>query len=342
MSRLWNNFYLLIGATMLIWSATAAVATYLFKQGLTAEEVTLVDILFAFVTLLAVTLASPARRRSLAAYRPKVWGQVLLLAVIGILAYNYLMYSALSSDAADVTPYAIINYMWPLTTILFGVIVLREKPTVYTWIGAAVGFLGFALIQFGKSLGAEAVQAAWAAGDAAGTVREMVAATFGDATARGCMVALAGAILWGLFGPLARRWADRYGFGPISSMMVYCAVSAALGLALWAPHVRWAHIFSRWDLVLPLAWVGTMAHGLANVLWLRTIEVGGAGRTGVVAYLTPVMALGYLALFHRQVPSAASAVGLGLILLAVFVAESHRSRRRRVDGRTPRAGDPAA
>ena len=70
-----------------------------------------------------------------------------------------------------------------------------------------------------------------------------------------------------------------------------------------------------------------VAHGLANVLWLRTIAVGGAGRTGVVAYLTPVLALTYLGLFFNQWPPLYSAIGLGMILLAVALAESHRQRR---------------
>jgi len=324
---MWSNFYVLIVATMLIWAATATVATYLFKQGLKAEEVVLVDILFAFVGLLVLTLASPERRRSLGRYRPALVPRLVLLSLMGIVAYNYLMYRAYASDASDVTPYAIINYMWPLTTIVFGVIILRERPTAYTWIGAGVGLLGFALIQFGKSFAAPAVQEAWCSGDTGGVSRALVEVTFGDVTAAGCLVALAAALLWGLFGPLARRWSDRYRFDPLSSMMLYCGIGAAVALAAWGYRVRWGLIFGRWDLVLALAWLGTMAHGTGNVLWLRTIEVGGAGRTGVVAYLTPVLALVYLAVFHRQVPSWYSGLGLALIIAGIALVETHRRHR---------------
>ena len=327
--RFWNSFYALIGATMLIWGATAAVATYLFKQDLSAEEVMLMDILFAFVALLAATLAVPARRASLGRYRPRHLPMLLLLSLLGILAYNYLLYKAYSSDVSDVTPYAIINYMWPLTTILFGVIILRERPTIYTWIGGGVGFLGFALIQLAKAFENPAVGDAWSDGGLWSMVREIVATTFGDASAAGCLLALAGAIIWGIFGPLARRWGARHQADPLSSMMLFCGIAGVAGLALFGSQVRWAYIFSRWDLVLPLVWLGVMAHGAANVLWIRTIEIGGAGRTGVVAYLTPVLALVFLWLCHGQAPSVASALGLGLILAAVAIAESHRKRNAR-------------
>jgi drug/metabolite transporter (DMT)-like permease len=324
--RFWNSFYALIGATMLIWGATAAVVTHLFKQDLTAEEVTLIDILFAFVSLAVITLAVPGRRASLRRYRPRHLPMLLLLSMLGILAYNYLLYKAYSSDVGDVTPYAIINYMWPLTTIIFGVIILRERPTVYTWIAGVVGFLGFALIQLAKALENPAARDAWSDGGLWPMAREIVATTFGDASAAGCLLALAGAIIWGIFGPLARRWAGRHQADPLSSMMLYCGIAGVVALALFGSQVRWAHIFSRWDLVLPLAWLGVMAHGMANVLWIRTIEIGGAGRTGVVAYLTPVLALVFLWWCHGQAPSVASALGLGLILAAVAIAESHRKR----------------
>jgi drug/metabolite transporter (DMT)-like permease len=112
-----------------------------------------------------------------------------------------------------------------------------------------------------------------------------------------------------------------------------------LALAVFGPRVRWQMILCRWDFMLSFFWVGVLAHGVANILWLRTIAVGGAGRTGVVAYLTPVLALGYIAVFHRQVPTLYSGVGLGLILLAVALAESHRSKRSRAAAARPPTGD---
>ena len=175
-ARLWNNFYFLIIVTMLIWGATASVAAFLFQQGLTPEEVATMDIIMAFAAMLGLSLAFPASRAS---YRRYHWRQIpklVLLSLLGICLYNYLLFKAYGSDPENVPPYAIVNYMWPLTTILFGVLILREKPTVYTWISGVVGFLGFLLIQFGKAFAAEGVQAAWSGGDLGGTAVEIVRA----------------------------------------------------------------------------------------------------------------------------------------------------------------------
>lgn len=326
--RLWNSFYFLIILTMLIWAATASVATYLFKEKLTAEEVTTMDIVLAFVSLLAITLAVPESRRSLRRYRLSHLPKLVVLSLLGIFLYNYCLFRAYSSDPEHVTPYLVVNYMWPLTTIIFGVVILREKPTAYTWIGGIVGFLGFLLIQFGKSFGAAAVQTAWSEGDAAGLVTQIIETTFGDAKAAGCLLAFLGAVMWGIFGPLGKKWAQENQFDPLSSMLLYVGIGLILALAVFGPQVRWGLILSRWDFLISFVWIGVLAHGMANILWLRTIAVGGAGRTGVVAYLTPVLALAYIALFHHQTPPLYSAIGLGLILLAVALAESHRKSRK--------------
>lgn len=326
-ARLWNNFYVLIIVTMLIWGATASVAAFLFQQGLTPEEVATMDIIMAFAAMLGLSLAFPASRAS---YRRYHWRQIpklVLLSLLGICLYNYLLFKAYGSDPENVPPYAIVNYMWPLTTILFGVLILREKPTVYTWIGGVVGFLGFLLIQFGKAFAAEGVQTAWSGGDLGGTAVEIVRATFGDAKAVGCLLAFIAAVMWGIFGPLGKKWAQEHQWDPLSSMTIYTGIGLVLALAVFGPGIRWDFAFGRWEFVAAFVWAGMMAHGLANVLWLRTIAVGGAGRTGVVAYLTPVLALTYLGLFFNQWPPLYSAIGLGMILLAVALAESHRQRR---------------
>ena len=326
MRGVWNSFYVLIIAIMLMWAATASIVPYLFQRGVTAEEVTVLDVVIAFATLFVLTLVIPARRRTLRRYRWRHVPALVVCSLVGISVYTYLLYKSYSSNAWNVVPYAIINYMWPLTTILFGVLILKERPTVYTWVGGAVGFLGFLVIQVAKVFESQAVVDAWRGGAAGEFLRTFLSTMVGDATAVGCLLALAGAVLWGLFGPLARRWSDRWAFDPLSSMMLFSGIGAVCVLAVFGPRVRWGFVFSRWDFVVCLVWLGAGSHGLVNILWLRVIAVGGAGRTGVVAYLTPVLALVYLAIFHRQVPSWYSGLGLALIIGGIALVETHRQR----------------
>lgn len=328
--RLWNNFYFLMGLMMLIWASTASIITWLFKppRELRTAEVVIFDILFALVALVVVTLAVPAHRRSLREYTWRHVPALVICGLVGIYIYLHMFYSSLHADVENVTPYVIINYVWPLTTIVFGVLILRERMTVYTWLGGLCGFLGFLLIQVAKTFELPEVREAWRSqplGQFAGTFLETL---FGDAKAAGCLLALGAAICWGLFSGLARKWSDRYQFNPVSSMMLFVGVGLAASLAVMGRDVRWGYVLSRADVMVALVLLGGWSHGAANVLWLRAIKVGGAGRTGVMSYLLPVLSLTVLAITHRQMPSLYSGFGLALILGAIVLLETHRKRRR--------------
>ena len=330
MKKLWSNFYFLVILMMLIWACTASIITYLFKQGLRTAEVVVFDILFAFLALLVVTLVVPARRRSLRNYRWRHLPALVICGLIGIFIYLYMFYESMHSNVENVTPYVIINYVWPLTVIIFGVLILKERPSVYTWIAGACGFLGFLLIQLALLFERPEVAGAWRDEAVAGFLRTAGSATFGDARALGCLLALGAAIAWGVFTGLARKWSDRYRFDPVTSMMIFIGVGLAGALAVYGKDVRFGYVLGRPAVLASLLLLGGWSHGAANVLWLRAVAVGGAGRTGVVSYLLPVLSLTLLAIFHRQVPSPYSIFGLVLILGAIVLVETHRTRRNAI------------
>lgn len=330
MKKLWSNFYFLVGLMMLIWACTASIITYLFKQGLQTAEVVVFDIFFAFLALVIVTLAVSARRRSLRDYRWRHMPALVVCGLLGIFIYLYMFYESLHSDVQNVTPYVIINYVWPLTVIIFGVLILKERPNVYTWIGGVCGFLGFVLIQVALLFERGDVAGAWRDEALAPFLSTIGSAMFGDAKALGCLLALGAAIAWGVFTGLARKWSDRFRFDPVSSMMIFTGIGLAGALAVYGKDVRFGRIVSRPAVLAALLLLGGWSHGVANVLWLRAITVGGAGRTGVVSYLLPVLSLTLLAIVHRQAPSVYSIFGLALILGAIILVETHRTRRNAI------------
>ena len=309
MRKVWNKFYVLMALVMLIWSGTAAIVTYLFQdgQGLRPGEVVVCDGLICLAIMLGATLAVPASRRSLARYTLRQAPALAVCGFTGVFLYNTLLYSALHSDAKDVVPYVIINYLWPIATMVFGVLILKERLSWHVVLGGLVGFLGFLVVQLAR-------------------VREV--GLLADAKALGCLMALGAALAWGLFSTLARKWSDKYGLDPLSSMMLFVAAGTVFSVILFAPTARFGYIFGRWDILLALVVLGGAAHGLTNILWLRAIKLAGAGRTAVVSYLTPVLSLAYLGLFHRQWPSKwYSVLGLALILAAVLLVELRRLRQ---------------
>jgi drug/metabolite transporter (DMT)-like permease len=177
------------------------------------------------------------------------------------------------------------------------------------------GFLGFAIIQFGR------------AQDGSG---------LGDVRFLGGLMALVAALAWGLFSTLARKISDAYRLEARSSMFLFEVAGLAVSLPLLglglgpagAPLVgqalRWGWIFSRWDLVLLLFVLGAGSSAVASMFWLRAIKLGGAGRTAIVAYLTPVASLTILGILLGQWPRWYAAAGLVLILAAVALGEMRR------------------
>jgi drug/metabolite transporter (DMT)-like permease len=339
MNRLWNSFPLLIGITLTTWAATATMTTYLLQQGLRPGEVVVFDILFAAITLAAITLSRPKSRQALRQYRLRHVPAIVASGMLGVVLYNALLSEAYGSNTSDVIPYVVINYLWPLMTILFGVVVLRERTDVYTWVGGACGLLGFVLIQVAQGFQSPQVTEAWENGPPGLFLREFLGAMVGDATVAGCLLAFGAAVSWGLFSTLGRKWSSEHRFEPLSSMFLF-VLAGLVGSALWYWNdLRPSVVFSRWPCVAIIVAIGCVNNGVNNVLWLRAIELGGAARTGVVSYLTPVLALTYMAVFHRQYPSWSSLVGLALILGAIAVVETHRKRRR--NGASKRLGVPA-
>jgi drug/metabolite transporter (DMT)-like permease len=328
MNRLWNSFPLLIGIVLTTWAATATLTTYLLQQGLRPGEIVVFDIAFATITLGIITLSRRQSRRALRQYRLRHVPAIVICGLLGVVFYNALLSEAYGSNTDNVIPYVVINYMWPLMTILFGVVVLRERTDVYIWIGGACGLLGFALIQVAQGFQSPAVTSAWQSGPPGLFAREFLGALVGDATAAGCLLAFGAAVSWGLFSTLGRKWSTEHQFEPLSSMFLFVLVGLVGSSAWYWNDLRPEVVFSKWQCVAVIVAIGCVNNGVNNVLWLRVIQLGGAGRTGVVSYLTPVLALSYVAIFQRQYPSWSSLVGLALIIGAIAVVETHRKHRR--------------
>jgi drug/metabolite transporter (DMT)-like permease len=323
--RLWHNFRFLMILVMVIWASTTSIVTQLSKRGLTVGEIVVFDGVLSALFMAALTLTVPTARRALFRdYRLRHAPWLLLCGLTGIFLYNSLLYKAMQSDVENVVPYVVINYLWPLTTLVFGVLILREKLTLRLALAAGCGFLGFLFIQVAGILSRDPRLAADLHCGAYADFARGLAASFGQARALGCLMAFAAAVLWGLFSAGARRISDTFHFEALSSLTWFTVAGAAVALAVYGPHCAWRKVLEQWDVALLLVVLAAGAHGLANLLWLRAIKVGGAGRTAVVAYLTPVLALLTLGLWQKQWPNWYSTIGLAVILGAVALAEVGR------------------
>ena len=148
-------------------------------------------------------------------------------------------------------------------------------------------------------------------------------------------MAMAAAVIWGLFSVGARRISDTLHFEALSSMVWFVVSGATVGVVVFGPGCDVGKVLSHWQNVALLAVMAGGAHGLANLFWLRAIKLGGASRTAVVSYLTPVLGLLILGLFQKQWPNWYSSIGLVIILGAVALAEVRRKPPTSLDTAEP-------
>lgn len=138
--------YLLAGLTILFWS-TNAVTTKLLLNSINNIQLLWMSSLFAFVFLFIANLVT-GNIKKLKTYTKKDYLISVLIGLPGTFLY-YIFYFA----GADVLPAStafIINYLWPIMSVLFACIILKEQLTIRKIAAIVISFLGVGIVTFGE------------------------------------------------------------------------------------------------------------------------------------------------------------------------------------------------
>ncbi len=293
--------YTWAGGAILLWGTLAAgVGDAL--EGLRASTLVLWSLAFAAATLVGLDLVAALRRPApdagsgadagagadaSAPRRPRLPGPGLLaLGAWGILGYHALFFFAL--DRAPIVETNLLNYLWPLLMVVLAPWIAGEVLTGATLTGALVGFCGAALV---------VTQGRWRAPEAE--------------HALGYVMAGVAALAWSTFS-LGLRRARAEGQGHMTAFVVVSfalAVPLALatdGVAALAPPGGRA--------LVATAWLGVGPMALAFRCWGRALALGDATRIGALSYLDPLLSTLAVAWWLDRPLSAASWVGMALIV----------------------------
>jgi drug/metabolite transporter (DMT)-like permease len=293
---------------ILLWASTPLLVTELSRE----LPVYQINTLATFFGLIVLALGLTVFRHwgTLARYRILDRGRMLLLGAAGIFPYTALYYLAFAlapSAAGDVN---IINYLWPIWVLVLSAPLLKERLGWSRILSVLLGFLGvYLLVSGGGRLQFRTEH--WQAYLCAGS----------------------GALFWGLFSVLSKR--QRY--EPLPAMFLYslgamaCFTAVALSamIAVAGAGARIAPLappsLRAWLLLLLL---GGGANGLGYLCWILALRGGDTARMATLAYLTPVVALFYLAVFQGTPVRPLQLVSLALIL-AGPIFEGARARQQR-------------
>jgi len=285
--------YFLAAISIFFWS-TVATVTKLLMGTLSSMQVLCISALFAGCFWLAFNIVT-GNIKKLKAYGPKDWVKTVLIGLPGTFIYYLLFYTG--TDLMSASQAFIINYLWPIMSVVFACILLKEKLTVRKCIAIGMSFLGVVIVA-GKDL----------------------LNSNGDVLL-GALCCIVAAASYGLFTALNTK----SGYDKRLSMMVFYFVTFVLTFGILAAQGNLPK--PEPVQILGMAYNGIFTMAIASTCWAIALESGKTAKISNLAYITPFLSLVWTAVFLREQISLASVAGLVVIVLGIFSQMKDKEKR---------------
>ena len=281
--------YFFAGVSILFWS-TVATITKLLLNGLDNFQVLWVSSFFAGIFLFAVNIFN-GKIKKLKKYTVKDYLVSILIGLPGTFFY-YVFYYA-GTDVLEASQAFIINYMWPIMSVVFACILLREKMTFKKGVAIAVSFLGVGIV----------------------TGKDLLSPNTDKSVISGIAACFLGAVSYGVFTALNKK----FHYDKMISMMmnffvtfVMTSIINAASGSLFVPSGIQAVGF---------AWNGIFTMAIACTAWAIALDKGNTAKISNLAYITPFLSLvwTWLILNDEGIKNPNSLIGLCVIVAGIFI-----------------------
>ena len=283
-----KTYLLYAGISIFFWSTLATVSKLLLGS-MNSYQLLCGGSLFAAVALLIVNIAN-GKIKLLKSYRIKDYGATLLACLPGTFLYYVFYY--LGTERIPASQAFIINYLWPIMSVLFASLLLKEKLTARKCIAFALSFLGVLTVA-----GADIL-------------------SFNSSTLTGVLFCVLAAVSYGAFTALNQK--QEYD-DQVSMMIAFFAsfiMSGVISAVIGDPFP-----FGVWEIV-GVAWNGIFILALSTVTWAAALKSGGTARVSSLAYITPFLSLVWtFAILHDPIDPF-SLIGLAIIIVGIFIERS--------------------
>ncbi|MEW9856767.1 DMT family transporter [Novosphingobium sp. M1R2S20] len=281
--------YATLVLVMMLWAGNSIVARAVH------DEIGPFSLAF-FRWLGATSIVLPFAARGLLAERGVIgrhWRPILLLGVVGVGAFNALLYSGLQYTTA--TNGLLIQAGIPTFVLIFDRILFGTRPRQAAVVGVAVSAIGVATIVFRADPAA------------------LLALRFGI----GDVLILAGVLAWSLYTALLRT-------RPPLSGTSFLAVTFLIGAVVMFPFAAWEWSvrplrFSH-EVILAIAYVAVLPSTVAYYLFNRAVADIGAASAGNMISLQPLLGALLAAPILGEDLHAYHAVGILLISSGIVIS----------------------
>jgi drug/metabolite transporter (DMT)-like permease len=183
----------------------------------------------------------------------------------------------------------IVNYLWPIMSVLFACIILKEKMTIRKTIAICISFVGVIVVTSGELL------------------------SFNTKTLLGVLCCVLGAVSYGIFTAINQKFDyDKRNTMMLSygSTFVLTTIINAVAGNLFIPSALQT---------IGFAWNGVCTMAIATTVWVIALGYGKTAKISNLAYITPFLSLVWTSIFLKEKISILSVVGLIIIVLGIFI-----------------------
>lgn len=277
--------YILAATAILFWSTMATVSKLLLGS-FSSSLVLCLSSVFAFLFLFLKNL-STKNFLKLKDYTFKDIVIMVLIGLPGILFYNLLYY--VGAAVMPASQAFIINYLWPIMSVLFACLLLKEKMTFRKGIAFFMSFVGVIIVAGGGI------------------------SSFSSRAIFGAVCILLAATSYGLFTALNQK----FNYDKNISLMFVYAVTAIITLVISLLSGETASVNAV--SLLGFAWNGAFVMGVANTAWAIALESGNTAKISNLAYVTPFASLIWTSIFLKEKITVSSVLGLVVIILGILI-----------------------
>ena len=289
--------YLYAATSIIFWSSLATVSKLLLES-IDSYQMLMYSALLAALALLIVN-AVTGRLRLLREYRPRDYIRILLICMPGTFFYYVFLYSGTARMQASQA--FIINYLWPIMSVLFACLILGERLTGRKCIAFALSFLGVLTVA-GRSL-----------------------LLFDAETLTGALFCVLAAVSYGAFTALNLKWSYDYNLSMMLSFFVSALMALVINLA------SGTGLGATLPQMLGFAWNGFFVMALATVTWALALKGGGTSKISNLAYITPFLSLVWTRAVLGEPINPLSVAGLLLIVIGIFIQLKDKKENGKAD-----------